>query len=159
MGLPITMIPMVLIIISVIGILWAIINARAVTSIDLMSGPQQGTNGNVNAYWYLEENNTGGNNDGKDQAAKIRNMVSIGQKIANGADAFLRQEYAVMFIFILVFGSLVFFVVDFLGNESGGVTFYATTAYVIGSITSMFCGWIGMKIAVASNYRTTYQAM
>ena len=31
-------------------------------------------------------------------------------------------------------------------------------AFLIGAVTSMFCGAIGMMIATYSNYRTTYMA-
>jgi H+-translocating diphosphatase len=90
----------------------------------------------------------------------INMMLKIGRMIESGADAFLYAEYLIMCIFIVFFGALVFFLVDWLGNESGsGVRFYATIAYVVGSVTSMLCGYIGMKIAVKSNYRTTYMAM
>lgn len=90
----------------------------------------------------------------------INMMLKIGRMIESGADAFLYAEYSIMCIFIVFFGAVVFFLVDWLGNESGsGVRFYATIAYVIGSLTSMICGYIGMKIAVKSNFRTTYSAM
>ena len=59
--------------------------------------------------------------------------------------------------FIVVFGLVVFFLVDFLGSKDG-VVFYATSAFVVGSFTSMLCGFIGMRIAVEANYRTTYKA-
>lgn len=32
-------------------------------------------------------------------------------------------------------------------------------AFILGSIGSMLCGFIGMRIAVVSNYRTTYKAL
>lgn len=35
---------------------------------------------------------------------------------------------------------------------------FTTIAFVTGAITSILCGYIGMKIATASNYRTTYKA-
>ena len=35
---------------------------------------------------------------------------------------------------------------------------YTTIAFLIGAITSMFCGAFGMKIATYSNYRTTLEA-
>lgn len=63
-----------------------------------------------------------------------------------------------MGIFIVVFSFVVFFVVDYTGSSSG-VTFYATLSYIIGSVTSMICGYIGMKIAVQANFRTTYKAI
>lgn len=66
-----------------------------------------------------------------------------------------------MTIFIGVFGILVWVIVDYLGQSSAKreFRFYATIAYVIGSITSMFCGWIGMSVAVKANYRVTYKAI
>lgn len=62
-----------------------------------------------------------------------------------------------MTIFIVVFGAIVFLLVDYLGSNNG-VVFYATSAFVVGSFTSMLCGFIGMRIAVEANYRTTYKA-
>merc|ERR1719329_1355593 len=34
---------------------------------------------------------------------------------------------------------------------------WTTLAFVIGAITSILCGWIGMRIAVYTNVRTTHQ--
>jgi len=63
-----------------------------------------------------------------------------------------------MSIFIVVFGGVVLLVVDLFGQEEFSFRCYATIAFVIGSVTSILCGYIGMKIAVVSNYRTTYMA-
>lgn len=65
----------------------------------------------------------------------------------------------VMLIFIIIFGALVFIIVDYVGQKIGGIRFYGTFAYLVGALTSMLCGYIGMKIAVASNYRTTFKAI
>lgn len=91
----------------------------------------------------------------------INGLKNIGDKIANGANAFLKAEYKVMCIFIAIFGILVWVIVDYLGQISAKreIRFYATIAYVIGSVTSMFCGWIGMSVAVKANYRVTYKAI
>lgn len=64
-----------------------------------------------------------------------------------------------MSIFIVIFGVIVFFIVDYLGAEIPEVRFYATVAFFVGSVTSILCGYIGMKIAVSANYRTTYKAI
>merc|ERR1719472_549596 len=49
--------------------------------------------------------------------------------------------YIVIFSFVLV-----------------GFTGVATTvAFVVGAVTSILCGWIGMKIAVYTNVRATHQ--
>jgi len=92
---------------------------------------------------------------------QMNGIVNIGSKIAAGAKSFLKAEYTVMCIFIVVFGVVVFGIVDYLGQLTDVRVwrFYATGAYLIGSITSMICGWIGMSIAVQANYRVTYRAL
>lgn len=120
------------------GLIWAFINTRAVTSIEL------------SAHNPTKES----------EVQQINMMLKIGRMIENGADAFLQAEYTIMIIFVIFFGIIVFVLVDWLGNEDGsGVRFYATIAYVVGSLTSMICGYIGMKIAVKSNFRTTFMAI
>lgn len=51
-----------------------------------------------------------------------------------------------MTIFIVIFSIVVFFLVDFMGT--GHLVFYATIAFIVGSFTSILCGYIGMSIAV-----------
>ena len=50
---------------------------------------------------------------------------------------------------IALMAVIVFICVD--GAETG----YTTVAFLVGAITSMFCGAFGMQIATFSNYRTT----
>lgn len=121
----------------VAGLVWAYINAEQVTSINLAASDPANEN----------------------EIRGIDAMMKIGEKISNGADAFLGQEYKIISIFVVFFGALVFGLVDHMGNNAGGLRLYATVAYVVGSVTSMVCGYIGMKIAVKSNFRTTYKAM
>ena len=64
-----------------------------------------------------------------------------------------------MSLFILFFGLIVFGVVDLWGQDVFTFRCYATIAFVIGAYTSILCGYIGMRIAVISNYRTTYKAI
>ena len=92
--------------------------------------------------------------------AKFEMVVSIGQKIKKGAYAFLFQEYTIMLIFVILFLILVICLVDVWGIKKLGVGFraYAGMAFVIGSMTSILCGFIGMDIAVRSNYKTTFCA-
>jgi Na+/H+-translocating membrane pyrophosphatase len=63
-----------------------------------------------------------------------------------------------MGIFIVVFSCIVFVFVDLMGSTDGTISFFATISYIIGALVSMLCGYIGMKIATMSNYRTTYMA-
>lgn len=92
----------------------------------------------------------------------IDNLAIFGEKISSGAQAFLWAEYKILAIFIVIFAILVYIVVDFLGAKpSAGTKYlpYATIAFVIGAVTSIICGYIGMRIAVDANYRTTFKAM
>lgn len=84
----------------------------------------------------------------------------IGNKISRGAHAFLQAEYTVMLIFIVIFGVVVLLLGDFFsGNRRFEGRCYALIAYIIGALTSMTCGYIGMSIATQTNYRTTYKAI
>jgi inorganic pyrophosphatase len=91
---------------------------------------------------------------------KLDMVVSIGDKIKKGAYAFLMQEYCLMLIFVFFFLIIVVLVVDVYGLKSRGISFrmYAGCAFVIGSLTSILCGYIGMDIAVRTNYKTTFCA-
>jgi H(+)-translocating pyrophosphatase len=124
-----------------LGLVWAFINVRAVLSVN------------------LEEYSDFGEEDKGASASDKALMLYIGDKIEKGADAFLRSEYLVLAIFVFLFSGVVFLMVDTFGNNIPGVTFYATISFIIGSLTSMFCGYLGMKIAVKSNFRTAYQAI
>lgn len=80
-------------------------------------------------------------------------LVYISELISSGANVFLLWEYLCLLAFILVFGTVIFFTAE---HHPG--TFYTTVAFVLGALTSILCGFIGMKIATASNYRTAYRA-
>lgn len=64
-----------------------------------------------------------------------------------------------MSVFILLFGLVIFAIVDMWGQERFHFRCYATVSFIIGSYTSILCGYIGMKIAVNSNYKTTYKCI
>jgi inorganic pyrophosphatase len=92
-------------------------------------------------------------------ADKLDMVSMIGHRIAKGANAFLIQEYSLMMIFIVIFSIVVLIVVDVLGQSTIKFRFFATAAFIVGSLTSIFCGYIGMTIAVKANYRTTFKAV
>lgn len=62
----------------------------------------------------------------------------------------MKQEYTFLFFFIIAFASLIFFTAE---PEFGYA--YTTVAFIIGGMTSIFSGYIGMRIAVYTNVRTT----
>jgi len=120
-----------------IGLIWAYANYLQVKSINLL----ESTGGE-----YVTLGEDGGRN-------KVETMLAIGDSIARGANAFLFQEYKIMAIFCVVFGFAVKFFVDGLNSDFG-----TAIAFLLGAVTSIISGFIGMRIAVYSNYRTAYKA-
>ena len=76
-------------------------------------------------------------------------MQKISASIRKGANAFLKRQYKVVLIF---FG--VMFVVLGVMALGGLVTPFVPFAFLSGGFFSAFSGFIGMKIATASNART-----
>jgi inorganic pyrophosphatase len=83
---------------------------------------------------------------------KIQAMKNIGSYITEGANAFLFQEYKILAVFCFIFAIFIKFAIDKVDN--GGTTI----AFIFGVVTSVVSGYLGMRIAVYSNYRTAYQA-
>jgi len=84
---------------------------------------------------------------------KKTELEALSQTIKDGAKTFLYQEYISLSVFILVFGTIIYF---FAEHKKG--TFYTTGSFVIGAYTSIICGYIGMMIATSSNSKTAYFA-
>lgn len=86
-------------------------------------------------------------------AEQMRKLNFTATKIAEGANVFLFKEYLIMLIFIVGFG----IAIVFLGEYKLGY-FYTTVAFIVGSQTSLFAGFVGMKVATATNSKTAYKA-
>ena len=83
-------------------------------------------------------------------------MQKIAQSIREGANAYLKQQYnTVAKVFVVVFIALLV-----MAFASGGkmLSIYTPFAFVTGGVFSMLAGFIGMKIATASNARTAQAA-
>ncbi|MBL7774940.1 MAG: sodium-translocating pyrophosphatase [Saprospiraceae bacterium] len=90
----------------------------------------------------------------KKQDAGEANMKAIADHIADGAMSFLKAEYRVLGIYVLIAGAL-------LGWQSTLVTTshpLIVVAFVIGAAFSVLAGYIGMRIATKANVRTTQAA-
>lgn len=85
---------------------------------------------------------------------QVNKMRDISEKIGNGSDVFLFAEYIYLLIFTFILALLIFFF-----GEKKQWTVYTTMSFITGALTSMLCGFLGMKIAVNSNYKTTYSAL
>jgi K(+)-stimulated pyrophosphate-energized sodium pump len=75
-------------------------------------------------------------------------MIELGERIHAGAMAFLRREYIVLSVFVVVVAILLSLII---GTQ-------AAIAYIFGAIASVAAGFIGMKGATRANTRTSAAA-
>ncbi len=80
-------------------------------------------------------------------------MVRIGQNIADGAMAFLRAEYRVLAIFVVVVAALLMFTAD-----AATSSYMIGISFILGAVCSALAGFIGMRVATKANVRTTNAA-
>lgn len=81
-------------------------------------------------------------------------MREIARHISEGAMAFLKAEYRILSIFVLVASILLFF----LSQQSPDSHWLIVPAFIIGACFSVIAGFIGMRIATKANIRTTQAA-
>lgn len=81
-------------------------------------------------------------------------MQAIAKSIAEGAMAFLKAEYKVLFWFVLIVGILM----GIGGASQEGSSWIAGVSFVIGALCSVTAGYIGMQVATKANVRTTAAA-
>jgi inorganic pyrophosphatase len=63
----------------------------------------------------------------------------------------LKSEYTFLAVFVVVFA----IIIALLAEPHGLGTFWTTTAFLVGALTSIAAGYIGMRIAVVANIKTT----
>ncbi|KAF4747724.1 hypothetical protein FOZ63_015478, partial [Perkinsus olseni] len=77
----------------------------------------------------------------------LKMMREVSAHIAEGATAFLVEEYKYLLVYIIVFGIVI-----------GVITsWFAALAFLVGAITSCLSGFIGMRTAVFCNVRTAHE--
>jgi inorganic pyrophosphatase len=118
---------------AVLGLLWSVKAANQVKAVKIDGHPD-----------LLKAQDSKGQMASQDI---VKNMIHISGIIQEGATAFLWAEYKYMAVYIVLFGIFLYF---FTGLPS-------TISFVVGAITSILAGWIGMKIAVFTNVRTAHQ--
>jgi len=77
-------------------------------------------------------------------------MKHIAGLIQEGAITFLKKEYTYLAVFCSLFAIIIYFTAEVNAYP------YTTCAFLIGAGTSMVCGYLGMLIAVHTNWKTTY---
>jgi len=87
------------------------------------------------------------------QEVGTEKMGKIAQHIADGAMAFLKAEYRVLAIFVVIVAVLL----GISGNSAGSSPLVAVS-FILGAICSALAGFIGMRVATKANVRTTNAA-
>lgn len=80
-------------------------------------------------------------------------MMEIARLIQDGSSTFLKEEYTYTIIFIAFFSVLIFFTA-----EQESMKPLTTIPFILGALTSIISGYIGMQIAVRANVRTAKEA-
>ena len=80
-------------------------------------------------------------------------MKKIAGYIAAGAMSFLKAEYKILAIFVVIVGALLAITADPERSSS-----LIVLAFVVGAFSSAFAGFIGMRVATKANVRTTNMA-
>jgi K(+)-stimulated pyrophosphate-energized sodium pump len=87
------------------------------------------------------------------QEVGTERMARIAQSISEGAMAFLKAEYKVLAIFVLIVGALMA-----MSGMNEASSPWVGVSFVIGAFCSALAGFIGMKVATKANVRTTNAA-
>jgi K(+)-stimulated pyrophosphate-energized sodium pump len=81
-------------------------------------------------------------------------MKGIGKAIQDGAMAFLKAEYKVLSVFVI----LVAIILGWSGSRQADSSYLIAVSFIIGAICSALAGYLGMKVATKANTRTTNAA-
>ncbi|MDE0863341.1 MAG: sodium-translocating pyrophosphatase [Rubripirellula sp.] len=82
-------------------------------------------------------------------------MIAIASNITEGAMSFLKAEYSILAIFVIVVAVLLGYAGSTQENDSSPLI---AVSFVFGAICSALAGFIGMRVATKANVRTTNAA-
>jgi K(+)-stimulated pyrophosphate-energized sodium pump len=88
-------------------------------------------------------------------------MKVIADQVRDGAMAFLKREYKVISLFVILIAACIFVFLDTgITNAKSGNwgTPFTSGSFVLGALCSVLAGYIGMRTATAANIRTTQAA-
>ncbi len=87
------------------------------------------------------------------QEVGTERMARIAKNISDGAMAFLRAEYRVLIVFVLVVAILLA-----ISADPQTSSWLIALSFIMGAICSALAGFIGMRVATKANVRTTNAA-
>ncbi len=82
-------------------------------------------------------------------------MADIAKNITEGAMSFLKAEYSVLIVFVIIVAALLGWAGQTQGESSSPLV---ALSFVLGALCSGMAGFIGMKVATKANVRTTNAA-
>ncbi|KAG5244698.1 inorganic pyrophosphatase family protein [Salix suchowensis] len=150
---------------ALVGIVFALLQWYLVSKVKVSGDSSNGLSDKL-----IEEEEDGVNNrEASIKCAEIQHAISV------GATSFLFTQYKYLSVFMCVFAAIIFL---FLGSVKGFSTksepctynkgslckpalanaAFSTLAFLLGALTSVLSGFLGMKIATYANARTTLEA-
>uniref|UniRef100_A0A7S4J1U6 H(+)-exporting diphosphatase n=1 Tax=Odontella aurita TaxID=265563 RepID=A0A7S4J1U6_9STRA len=124
---------------AIIGLLWALLQFLIVARIPVRVEPEI-----VPPGGSADETNA--------------RLIEVYDAINVGAESFLRAEYKMCSAFVAGFSGLIFALVSWGTDWDFARGTFTAVSFVLGALTSMASGYLGMKVAVFSNVRTTCEA-
>jgi len=130
---------------AIIACVWAYLQFKVIEKIPIVSVSAGGE----------EEALAEGGTDHETATARLNEIY---QAIYEGAESFLKAEYTVCFWFVISFAVLIFVLVSWGTGWDTARGSMTAISFLLGAFTSMASGYLGMKVAVYSNVRTTISA-
>ena len=96
--------------------------------------------------------------EGASSPEEASRLLKIAEAIREGAMAFLFREYRYLAVFIIAFAILIAATIDDVNTTDVREGLYSSVAFVVGAVTSILAGFIGMRTATAGNVRTAVSA-
>jgi len=112
----------------------------------------------VAAGWFSARVQSVSVEEGATSPEESERLTNISKAIRDGAMAFLFREYKTLAVFISVFAVVIAMLIDDPHTAEVHEGRFSAIAFVVGAITSILAGFIGMRTATAGNVRTAVSA-
>jgi H+-translocating diphosphatase len=149
----------VIIAIAILAIIWAFIQFAIIAQTEVKSMDGSDPDSTISSTLLDRKSPALGNSEHGEAASREKQtalLIEIYEAITVGAKAFLYAEYKICAIFCVVFAGVVLGLVAYGQTVADGAL--TAVAFTLGAITSILSGYIGMRVAVFSNVRTTINA-
>jgi inorganic pyrophosphatase len=130
---------------AILALVWGFLQFQIISKIAIVSSSAGGE----------EEALAEGGTDHDTATARLNEIYTA---IYEGAESFLRAEYTVCFWFVLAFAVIIYILVSWGTGWDMSRGSMTAISFLLGAFTSMGSGYLGMKVAVFSNVRTTVSA-